>query len=175
MLVLANFGTAAEAENLRIALENQGILAFVENANTSITLSYIGPALSGVRVVIDSDDLFAAQQILESLQKKTGEAWFCGPCQEVVDAGFEICWSCGRPKEEAATDFPAGIEPPEPSKPETEEEPNTPLPPVSDNPFQSPSEGQRQSSKRQLGRNPMVYLGSIAIVYLVIRAIMQLI
>ncbi|MEW4455063.1 DUF2007 domain-containing protein [Bremerella sp. JC817] len=106
---VASFGNPAEAHQLKAVLEEQGIRAFVEGDEIKTALSYIG-AIGDVNVIVSSADIPAAAEVLEQLRQEAdhrpGEAWFCGECQEVVDAGFDVCWKCGQSRDEVEAEMP---------------------------------------------------------------------
>jgi hypothetical protein len=50
--------------------------------------------------LINNEDLFAAQRVLDGFLASRGNLprpgpWVCANCQAQVDAGFDICWKCG--------------------------------------------------------------------------------
>ncbi len=108
---IASLNDETEAAHIRGVLQEQGVDAFVEASSVNTTLSYIGSALGGVRVFVRSTDVEKAGEIIKALEDETetpGDAWFCGKCQEEVDGGFSVCWSCGGER--------AGIEQPFPDE-----------------------------------------------------------
>jgi len=52
--------------------------------------------------VLEDADLARAQTLLARFLTEArelgGAAWVCQTCGERVEAGFELCWNCGRPK-----------------------------------------------------------------------------
>ena len=51
--------------------------------------------------LIRNDDLVAAQAVLDGFLASTGHLprrgpWICKECGAEVDAGFDVCWQCGR-------------------------------------------------------------------------------
>jgi len=109
LIQIASFGNPVEAEQVRLVLENQGIAAFVDGANASNVLSHVGTALGGVRLLVAQHDVARATEIIRSSEGTTGsaeDAWFCGHCREEVDAGFDVCWSCGKDRDEVEQPFP---------------------------------------------------------------------
>lgn len=103
---IGTFANPADADQIRAILEEHGIPAFVEGANSSTMLNHIGSALGGVGVLVRGEDAQQAAEVLASLEEVSGEAWFCGRCQEPIDAGFHVCWSCGAPRGEVEAPFP---------------------------------------------------------------------
>lgn len=140
---VASFENAFEAEQARAILEEHGMSAFIDGANANTTLSHVGTALGGVRLFVRLEDLAAAAELLDSFSagsEKTGPPWFCGNCQEEVDAGFECCWSCGRHREEVEQPFPPTQSAPIPSAEEASDTSELPTVPVDQaaNPYVSP-------------------------------------
>jgi hypothetical protein len=108
-LKIASFANASEADQVRSVLEENGISAFVDGANASTALSYVGSALGGVRVLVRAADAPRATEIIEALGDdgdSPAETWFCGECQEEVDGDFQVCWSCGKERSEVDQPFP---------------------------------------------------------------------
>ena len=106
---IGRFTNAIEAEQVRGVLEANGIAAFVDGANATTALSYVGTALGGVKVLVGAGDADRAVGIVDSLDDEPdvpGKPWFCGPCEEEVDAGFDACWSCGKARAEVERPFP---------------------------------------------------------------------
>lgn len=104
---IASAGNEFEAEHMRAFLAENGIRAFVIGGATQTALSYVGTAIGGVKVVVDTDDKERASSLLAEMDNGSStEAWYCGHCEVDVDAGFDICWSCGksRTKAEAVRD-----------------------------------------------------------------------
>jgi len=51
--------------------------------------------------LINNEDLAAAQTVLDGFLASSGKLprlgpWVCGHCHAEVDAGFDICWQCGK-------------------------------------------------------------------------------
>lgn len=54
--------------------------------------------------LIKNGDLAAAQQVLDGFLASIGSLprrgpWVCSDCGVEVDAGFDVCWQCGRARE----------------------------------------------------------------------------
>ncbi|GIW99562.1 MAG: hypothetical protein KatS3mg111_2895 [Pirellulaceae bacterium] len=101
LVVLERMPDAMSAYALRNRLEAAGIFAVVEGAESNITLSYVGSALGGVKVLVPQDQLTAARNILADRRDPSDDVpdhdWICQRCFSEVDAGFAICWKCGTP------------------------------------------------------------------------------
>lgn len=110
-LKIASYANAADADHLKAVLQDHGIRAFVDGGDLQTSLSYIGSALGGVHVIVRSVDAEKAIELKDELSQEshepTGGPWFCGTCEEVVDAGFQVCWSCGGEKSEVEAAMPA--------------------------------------------------------------------
>ena len=89
---LANFYTAAEARVLQSALEMQGIVCTMNNAETVDNLWHLGNAVGGISVQIAEQDWEAGQAVMRAAPG--GEPWVCPVCGATVDAGFDLCWRC---------------------------------------------------------------------------------
>ena len=110
LITVATTHYAAEAESVRLLLESYEIPAVVYGANTGTALSHMAPTV-GIRVQVQEEFAERARQIIESEDRRRSgaphdESWYCGPCREEVEAGFETCWSCGQPREEVERPFP---------------------------------------------------------------------
>jgi hypothetical protein len=97
--------SAVEAEQIRSVLEEQGVPAFVDGANTNTLLSHVGTALGGVRVFVRADDVEEALEIIES-SGGASDPWYCGNCREMIEANFDLCWSCGNLRTDVEQPFP---------------------------------------------------------------------
>lgn len=103
LVTLATFDSTANAHAARSRLAAEGIRAMVTDDVVVETLWHASPALGGIRLRVMSSDLPRAQAILNEFEHQDSDSsspWRCGPCQQDVDAGFDVCWSCGRPREE---------------------------------------------------------------------------
>lgn len=114
LIEIGSYPNAAQAEIVRLFLSDNGVEACVSGASSNTMLSYIGSALGGVRVLVRQADVAAATSVLELVldsQQLPGAQWFCGRCKVEVDAGFELCWSCGEARsqvEERLPEIPDG-------------------------------------------------------------------
>jgi len=109
-------------------------------------LSFVGPAnLGGVRVLVPSADAERAAEVVRSLgvaDETSSDAWYCGRCEESVDSGFQVCWSCGKERSEVEAPFPVPDDKKE-GQPDFDEEDNVDRPPSTGefdhtNPYASP-------------------------------------
>jgi len=98
LVVVAKYETEIQAQIYVSYLEEYGITAVLQGANTNTTLSVIGVAL-GVGLAVRKRDAQQATRLL-TLSHETvaaqgsAVAWVCGSCGETVDGDFDICWSC---------------------------------------------------------------------------------
>ncbi len=101
---VGNFPTTAEAHAARLLLASQGIEAIVVDEMLVGNFWYLGNAVGGVKLQVDSaDDLRARQLLADEAAPPAGDsgpshaaAWICSQCRERVPANFEVCWACGR-------------------------------------------------------------------------------
>jgi len=99
LVQIASYATEVEADYVRSLLREDGIPAYVDGAASNTMMSHIGTALGGVRLLTNSGNAEAAVKFLASLEDNSthsGETWFCGECEETIDAGFQVCWACGK-------------------------------------------------------------------------------
>lgn len=94
------FENSTEAHAARAALEVAGIASFVDGDAAATALNHIGSALGGIKLRVAAEDAEAASRIIHpqddaDSQNKKKTAWRCPQCSESVEAGFEVCWSCG--------------------------------------------------------------------------------
>lgn len=145
---VASYANPAEAEQMRGIMEENGIRAFVDGASLNTALSYIGNALGGVGLIVPSRDAERATQLIHEIQEAAqhdhGGAWYCGACEEEVDAGFDVCWKCGASRREVEAPFPLAADiAPEPISLDTTDPGNARLqgqPGLDEtNPFASPN------------------------------------
>jgi hypothetical protein len=96
----------------RDRIEAQFLLDFLDRH--LITATMLGDYLSGAAGelpldiyptvwVMQDDDLPRAREILALFLEQPGSdgetPWSCPDCGEAVEAGFELCWNCGRHRE----------------------------------------------------------------------------
>lgn len=90
-------------------LETEGVLAGVEGGNVNTALSHVGSALFGVRLLVAEKDYDRARELLVRYGERDPlrTSWYCGDCKETNEPGFDLCWSCGKSREEVDASFPA--------------------------------------------------------------------
>ncbi len=107
LVTVARFAGSADAHRARQRLERAGILAEVSQPLASGFLSHVGITEARAVLQVRASELQKAGDILlgvadwEIPQELQG-FWLCRDCQQVVDPGFELCWSCSQPREEVA-------------------------------------------------------------------------
>lgn len=107
LVKIAAFATLLEAEQIQSILAEQGVVAFVEGGSSDPSLVYVSSIRGGIRLVVPHAELDRARQVLAELNSLPAtEAWFCGACEVDVDAGFVVCWSCGKPQDAVAVERP---------------------------------------------------------------------
>ncbi|MGN6134606.1 MAG: putative signal transducing protein [Aureliella sp.] len=109
LAILTTVQQAFEAEHLQQVLENAGIPAYVEGLHCSTNFTF-NALIGTIRIRVPERDLERAEQVLEEAQQPRGSDWYCGACAETNDAGFDICWKCGRPRSEVEAEPPAQAE-----------------------------------------------------------------
>ena len=106
LVSIGSFPNAIAAEQVRIVLAAEGIQAFVEGGNTNTMLSHVGSALGGVSLTVRESDAERALQLLQDSDfDDVSDAWHCRDCGEDIEAGFEVCWSCGKNRDEVGVDL----------------------------------------------------------------------
>ena len=105
LVTIARFSHPAEAHAARNRLERAGIAAVVTDETAASMLSYVGSALGGARVQVEEQEARRAGEILLGIAdddppEELKGYWRCRECQEIVDPGFEVCWSCLRSRPE---------------------------------------------------------------------------
>lgn len=114
LVTIQKFGTPQEAHLARSFLDAAGIDACVTDESAATWIGYVGTALGGARVLVVARDAVRARQVLQEMAvpaaQDVSDEWHCPHCGAIVDAGFDVCWSCETPRGE--TQFQ--IEPPKP-------------------------------------------------------------
>lgn len=96
--------SAYQAQNW---LDQEGVIAFVEDANANAAL-YVGSALSGVKLLVAFQDQERARRLLLQYhsQNSSRTTWYCGECKEFNEPSFDLCWSCGKNREDVEVPAP---------------------------------------------------------------------
>ncbi len=97
LIKIATFHNPMDAHVAQGLLEAEGLPSYIEGEHANLALSYVGSAVGGVRLLVSAAHRQLALEVLERAEenKTTGAEWMCGKCCETVDAGFDVCWSCG--------------------------------------------------------------------------------
>lgn len=102
LVTIATFPTPAETAIARLALEAEGIAAFVTNDHLVGMTWILANALGQVKVLVPASH---AEQSLKTLEMPYDDwpdnerpSWKCADCGEEIDAEYEECWSCGAAK-----------------------------------------------------------------------------
>jgi hypothetical protein len=109
LVKIAACANAIDAEQIRSRLEQHGIAAFLDGANANTALSHVGTALGGVRVLVRMTDAEQAAEIVASARRDSmasPDPWYCGQCEEEIEGGFDICWSCGNARADVGRPLP---------------------------------------------------------------------
>ena len=127
-------------------LRHNGLKATLDGDQLSTALSYMGPAVTKSRLLVQLDDAEAAQALInefmatlsdspETSQWGESTQWLCDFCDEGNAFSFDVCWCCGTDRPESPRHGTAVDEIPG----EALEEINETLPePDSDSPYRTP-------------------------------------
>lgn len=109
MRTLQIFTNAVEAEILKSRLDAAGILAVVNGGEVATMLSHIGSAVVRVRVEVAPEDFERATEVLreDEIERAERTAWTCGRCDERNEPLFDLCWSCGKTRDDFDVSRPA--------------------------------------------------------------------
>lgn len=108
LVKIGSYANQVEAEHIQSLLEEQGIETFVEGGTSNTAMSYVGSAIGGVKLLAKDSDVESVKNVLATLESdnSAGEDWFCAKCEDSVDGSFEVCWSCGGPRNEVEGEAP---------------------------------------------------------------------
>ncbi len=107
LVEIASYATEVEANHVKSVLAERGIKGFVDCGATNTMLSHVGAsALGGIRLFALPQNAGLAREIIDTLEEIKGSDWYCGECQELSEAGFEVCWSCGKGRRDVEADRP---------------------------------------------------------------------
>jgi len=107
MLKVYEAALVADAEQVRDLLERRGIDAYVFGEHTYSVLGVNPLAWPQVWVAEDRDFEPAKALVNDYEQARrdlaasaaAGEQWRCAACGETNEATFDVCWSCGEPRD----------------------------------------------------------------------------
>ena len=82
-------------------LEDNGIPCFIRNEFAVGGIGELSPMDSDPEVwLVDEEWRPRAEKLLAEMEtpdpQSTPKDWICNHCQENNDAGFDICWQCGK-------------------------------------------------------------------------------
>lgn len=93
---IATFAMPEDAEVARLALQEEDITSFLENATTIGMVSWWGNAVGWVKLQVSGADEDRARAILA--QKRVGpDTHTCSKCGASLPPNFDVCWSCQTP------------------------------------------------------------------------------
>lgn len=99
LITVATFANAAQASPACALLEENGVPVYMQGEMIADTLWHVGTALGGVKLQVAEEDVDRARSCLSQFaaedEPSRVDAWDCPKCGARVDAGFEVCWSCG--------------------------------------------------------------------------------
>ena len=102
LVTVCTYTSAVQAEMARLALEAEGVAAFVNDATIVTAEWLLGSALGGVKLEVAEADVPAAMAVLEATPSLTNPAG-----DKPADDGVPHCLSCGTAMPEEATACPA--------------------------------------------------------------------
>ncbi|MDG2382442.1 MAG: hypothetical protein P8N76_12300 [Pirellulaceae bacterium] len=105
LINIATFDQVADAYVFRNQLERRGITAVVHESSVASALWRLNVAGGGAKLQVHSADASKARAILLAhLTPEVGsdlsQFWRCESCEEIVDPGFDVCWSCSKSRGE---------------------------------------------------------------------------
>lgn len=105
LVMLARFGSPAEARIALALLQEAGIQATLEGEAAGNNLNYLGTALGGVKLLVREEDADRAAEVLSDGDEEPhppGEnPWKCPACGAQVSDDADVCWSCGTARQDA--------------------------------------------------------------------------
>jgi ribosomal protein L40E len=102
LVTVCTYTSAVQAEVVKLALEAEGVTAFVGDANMVTTDWLIGGALGGVKLQVAEVDVPAAMAVLASTASLTSPS-----ADRPADDGVQRCLSCGATMPGETTTCPA--------------------------------------------------------------------
>lgn len=90
---------------MRSVLAERGIGVFVRNpTNSGLVAGELTPVVAPPELwVMAEGDQDAAERLvkrtLEDMRPVSTDSWVCPKCGEHLEAQFEVCWSCGQPRD----------------------------------------------------------------------------
>ena len=95
-VIIRTFTSEIEAELARSQLVALGLKTELESDNCGGMRPHFD-LTRGIRLLVpESDAPYARDLLVENASETLSPAWRCDPCQEDIEAGFDVCWKCGR-------------------------------------------------------------------------------
>lgn len=112
---VALYQSYQEASMAQAALTAEAVESELVGGVTADTLAYYGTATGGVTLLVRQEDAARAGRILDEIgRRRDAEValppWRCPDCGELVEGGFDLCWSCGELKPDVHQDVEAEIQ-----------------------------------------------------------------
>lgn len=83
--------------NVKNLLQGEGIDSLLKNEFSGGAVGDLPAFDTWPELWVDDAQMARAQAVLQQIAEPgEGEAWFCQDCGEANEAGFGICWNCGR-------------------------------------------------------------------------------
>ena len=103
LTTLCTYPSAIQAETVKWALEQEGIITFIADSNTITADWFLGPAVGWVKVQVAEADAAAALAVLEKhpnllktyFEPKPEVASVCLSCGVAMGETDETCATCG--------------------------------------------------------------------------------
>lgn len=98
LTTISTFESGVLANVAKNTLEAEGIRAYLSGEWVSWLLP-MGQGFSSIKLQVALSDSTRAVEILKPLSEVPAKkAFACSKCGAQIDAGFEVCWSCGATK-----------------------------------------------------------------------------
>lgn len=103
------FMNTHQANLVHAHLRHNGIEATIDGDGISTSLSYIGAAISKIRVLVHVEDAATSQELIDELLASPEEIsqwgettqWLCDHCEEENEFSFDVCWNCNTDRPES--------------------------------------------------------------------------
>ena len=98
MSILKTFTNETEAQMALNHITALGVSALLQMDNCGGMRPHFDIS-RGVDLLVADDDLEKAKAALEApVTDLSAEPWTCPSCGENIEAGFDVCWKCGKEK-----------------------------------------------------------------------------
>jgi len=102
---IATFSSEEEAHLAANVLQDAGIVSYLEEANVPGALGLSGSMMCEVNLCVAEADQQRAREVLArekaAAADESATTRCCPKCGADVAAGFDVCWSCEAPLEDA--------------------------------------------------------------------------